>query len=96
MRILDSTFDQMDNLGSAWHAREEMDRDFIILNGDTLFVSPVVRRLCNADPAPVRTTISRKRSFDSDDMKAGDLARQVDRAIRISDVVIVVLSKWSD
>ena len=67
--LLNPDFDRMDNLGSAWQARGEMDQDFIILNGDTLFVSPVVERLCAADPVPVRTTISRKASFDGDDMK---------------------------
>ena len=67
--LLNPGYDQMDNLGSAWHAREEMDGEFIILNGDTLFVAPVVERLCQAAPVPVRTTISRKSSFDSDDMK---------------------------
>jgi len=67
--LLNPGFDQMDNLGSAWHARREMDQDFIILNGDTLFVAPVVERLCQAKPVPVRTTISRKSFFDSDDMK---------------------------
>lgn len=67
--LVNPAFDQTDNLGSAWQARGEMDQDFIILNGDTLFTAPVVERLCAADPVPVRTTISRKLSFDADDMK---------------------------
>lgn len=67
--IFNAGFDQTDNLGSAWQARGEMDQDFIILNGDTLFIAPVVERLCAAEPVPVRTTISRKTSFDGDDMK---------------------------
>jgi len=67
--LLNPDFDKMDNLGSAWKARDEMNEDFIILNGDTLFTAPVVERLCAAEPAPLRTTISRKESFDDDDMK---------------------------
>lgn len=59
----------MDNLGSVWHARREMSKDFIILNGDTLFTSDVVSRLCAAEHNPVTVTISKKDSFDDDDMK---------------------------
>ena len=67
--LLNPDFDKMDNLGSAWQAREEMNEDFIILNGDTLFTAPVVERLCAAQPAAVRTTVTKKQSFDDDDMK---------------------------
>lgn len=67
--LFNAGFDQMDNLGSAWQARDEMNEDFIILNGDTLFTTPVVERLCAAAPASVRTTISKKAFYDEDDMK---------------------------
>src|SRR5688572_2924977 len=38
-------FKVADNLGSCWIARGEMDRDFIILNGDTLVSPGIVAKL---------------------------------------------------
>jgi len=61
-------FGRMDNLGSAWMARGEMDEDFILLNGDTLFTAAVARQLCSA-AAPVTVAISKKTFYDEDDMK---------------------------
>lgn len=58
-----------DNLGSCWLARHEMDRDFLLLNGDTLFEAAVLDRLLASPPAPIVVTIDRKDSYDSDDMK---------------------------
>jgi len=62
-------FDVADNLGSCWLARAEMDRDFIVLNGDTLFETEVLRRLLASPRAPITVTIDRKESYDADDMK---------------------------
>lgn len=62
-------YKMMDNLGSVWHARREMSKDFIVLNGDTLFTADVVARLCAAEANPLTVTISKKDSFDADDMK---------------------------
>jgi choline kinase len=58
-----------DNLGSCWLARHEMERDFLIVNGDTLFEAEVPRRLLASPPAPITVTIDRKASYDADDMK---------------------------
>jgi len=59
-----------DNLASALLAAPEMDRDFIILNGDTLFTAAVPAGLCAAPAEPVRVTVAWKNQFDDDDMKA--------------------------
>lgn len=59
-----------DNLTSAALAMPEMDQDFIILNGDTLFASEVPAGLCAAPPSPVTVTVAWKNDFDADDMKA--------------------------
>jgi len=67
--LFNPAFDQMDNLGSAWRAREEMDREFVLINGDTLFTANIVQRLRSAPDAPVTTAISKKREYDEDDMK---------------------------
>lgn len=58
-----------DNLASVAHAAEEMDDDFLLINGDTLFTADVVRTLLGAEPRPIRVTVSRKERYDSDDMK---------------------------
>lgn len=59
-----------DNLASAALAATEMDRDFIILNGDTLFTANLVAGLCAAPTAPVTMAVAPKDRFDDDDMKA--------------------------
>ncbi len=68
--LLNRDYAVADNLVSAALASPEMDRDFIILNGDTLITAPIVAGLCAAPSAPVTVSIARKQSFDSDDMKA--------------------------
>ena len=58
-----------DNLGSCWMAREEMDGDFIILNGDTLVSPQIVARLLARANQPITVTVDVKDSYDADDMK---------------------------
>lgn len=67
--IYNPFFNVADNLGSCWLARGEMDRDFIVLNGDTLFESAVLARLLEQAKAPVTVTVDRKPHYDADDMK---------------------------
>ena len=70
-----------DNLGSCWIVREEMDRDFIILNGDTLVAPEIVARLIAGAASPITVTIDVKDSYDLDDMKVQrDGDRQIGRA----------------
>jgi choline kinase len=58
-----------DNLGSCWLARHEMDRDFMVVNGDTVFEAAIPERLLATATAPVTVTIDRKAEYDPDDMK---------------------------
>jgi len=58
-----------DNLVSCWHARFEMDGDFLLLNGDTLFEAAVLSMVLECPDAPVTVTVNSKESYDSDDMK---------------------------
>jgi choline kinase len=58
-----------DNLVSCWVARGEMERDFLILNGDTLFAPIVLRQLLTAPERPITLAVSRKDGYDDDDMK---------------------------
>jgi choline kinase len=58
-----------DNLGSCWIARAAMDRDFIILNGDTLVSPEIVATLLAGASAPITVTVDVKDAYDGDDMK---------------------------
>lgn len=60
-----------DNLVSCWTARAEMESDFLLLNGDTVFESAVLERLLDAPALPVTLAINRKAHYDDDDMKVG-------------------------
>lgn len=67
--LFNPLYDKADNLGSVFAALDEMDGDFMLMNGDTLFEAGVARRLLDAPSAPIRVTVSRKDVYDLDDMK---------------------------
>jgi choline kinase len=58
-----------DNLVSCWMARHEMDEDFLLLNGDTLFEVDVLRGLLAAPARPITLAVDTKPAYDADDMK---------------------------
>jgi choline kinase len=58
-----------DNLATAWLARHEMQDDFLLLNGDTLFEVEVLARLLASPAAPLTLAINEKPAYDDDDMK---------------------------
>ena len=62
-------FAETDNLVSCWMAREEMNEDFILLNGDTLFEAAVLRLALNGSARPVTVVTDHKSGYDADDMK---------------------------
>ncbi len=69
VRLLHNPFyDIADNLSSVWCAAPEMNEDFLLLNGDTLFTDAVAERLL-ASRAAITMTIARKPRYDADDMK---------------------------
>jgi choline kinase len=77
-----------DNLGSAWMARGIMDRDFLLLNGDTLVPPALVERLVAAPAAPICLAVDRKAHYDEDDMKVlcdGDRLIRVDKGLEAPD-----------
>ncbi len=67
--VFNPFFNVADNLASCWLARHEMDRDFLILNGDTLFEAAILKKVLQSPPAPITIAIDRKQIYDSDDMK---------------------------
>lgn len=69
-----------DNLVSCWVARGEMDSEFLILNGDTLFAVSVLERLLGAPEHPITLAVSRKDFYDDDDMK---VIRDGDRLLQV-------------
>ncbi|MCC6211399.1 MAG: phosphocholine cytidylyltransferase family protein [Burkholderiales bacterium] len=69
-----------DNLVSCWVARAEMQGDFLILNGDTLFEAAALERLLAAPARPVTLAVSCKDRYDEDDMK---VIREDDRLVRV-------------
>ena len=78
-----------DNLVSCWIARGEMQSEFLILNGDTLFAASVLQRLLAAPEHPITLAVSRKGAYDDDDMKVirdGDRLLQVGKRLRREDV----------
>jgi len=58
-----------DNLATCWLARQLMDDDFVLLNGDTLFEDSVLMQLLDARPEDIRIAVDQKPSYDDDDMK---------------------------
>ena len=70
-----------DNTASCWVARHEMQGDFLILNGDTLFEPEIARRLLTDAKAPITVTIDAKDDYDADDMKV-----RTDAAGRLLDI----------
>ena len=54
---------------TCWLAIRDMTEDFVLLNGDTLFDSEILRRVLAAPQAPLVMAIDQKPSYDADDMK---------------------------
>jgi choline kinase len=73
-------FATTDNLVSCWVARSEMQGEFLILNGDTLFETAALERLLAAPERPVTLAVSCKDRYDEDDMK---VIREGDRLLRV-------------
>jgi choline kinase len=69
-----------DNLGSCWIAREAMEGDFLILNGDTLVSEELVAKVQQGSAWPIAVTVDVKDAYDSDDMKVW---REGERLVRI-------------
>ena len=68
--VFNPFFSVSENIGSCFLVRDLLHAsDTLLLNGDTLFETAVVRRLLAAPQAPVTVTIDRKPSYDADDMK---------------------------
>lgn len=82
-------FSVADNLGSCWIARAEMNDDFVLINGDTMFRASVLEKLLGATPRPITVTVDRKERYDSDDMKVitdGERLLRIGKALPLEQV----------
>lgn len=67
--VFNPFFQVADNLASCWMVRKKMKKDFLIINGDTLFSPALIDKVLNAPAAPITVTIDMKGHYDGDDMK---------------------------
>ncbi len=58
-----------DNIASCWVAREHLNGDVAVLNGDTLFEPGLLARLSEQASAPINVSVDIKAAYDADDMK---------------------------
>ena len=78
--LLNPLYNRADNLISCLAARGEMNGDFLLINGDTLFEPAVVTRLRVSERAPVAIAVASKATYDADDMK---VTCRADRVLRV-------------
>ena len=67
--IFNPFYQVADNLASCWMARDFMDDDFLLINGDTLFTHELLAKVLEAPAQPISVTIDKKDHYDGDDMK---------------------------
>ncbi|WP_199287842.1 NTP transferase domain-containing protein [Kushneria phosphatilytica] len=88
--VFNPFFELADNLASCWMARNAMEEDFLILNGDTLFEPAVLDRLLDApQQQPITLAIDHKQEYDADDMKVtmdGARLTRVGKALALDSV----------
>lgn len=62
-------FQVADNLASCWMARDFMQDDFVLINGDTLIEPALAKKVVQNPANNIQVTIDKKSTYDSDDMK---------------------------
>ena len=67
--IYNPFFKVADNTGSLFMAREELEGDFLVWNGDTLVSRALMHRVVGNVQQGICVTIDRKPGYDEDDMK---------------------------
>lgn len=81
-------FQVADNLASCWMVREQMDGDFMLINGDTLFELNLLNAVIANKACPIQVTIDQKDTYDSDDMKVnldGTKLRAIGKTLLLSE-----------
>ena len=78
-----------DNTGSLFMAREELQGDCLVWNGDTLVSNALMRRVVENDRSGICVTIDRKDGYDEDDMKVveqGGRLRAIGKRLPLDEV----------
>lgn len=83
--IFNPFYEVADNLASCWMTRQEMNTDFLLLNGDTLIDAALLAGILNSKASPITLCVDFKDAFDEDDMKvqldASGQVRQVSKKL---------------
>lgn len=89
IKILFNPFFQVaDNLASCWMARKSMKKDFLLINGDTLFSPELLQTILAAPKTDIAVTIDQKGYYDGDDMKVtldGSRLTQIGKTLPLSE-----------
>lgn len=67
--VFNPFYEVADNLASCWLARDAMNGEFLLLNGDTVIEPALVSQVLNSLVAPITLSVDFKESYDADDMK---------------------------
>lgn len=68
--VFNRFYDLFGNIFSLWTARDYMDEDFIVINGDVVFHYSILKQLLDKQSnQKICMVIDRKQSYDEDDMK---------------------------
>lgn len=67
--IFNPFFSVSDNLASCWMASAAMEKEFVLINGDTIFEPAILKHVLGSPDAPITLTIDKKSRYDEDDMK---------------------------
>lgn len=88
--VFNPFYEVADNLASCWLARDVMDNDFLLLNGDTVIEPALLSQVLNSPSAPITLSVDFKESYDADDMKvqldADGWVKQVSKIVPPSDI----------
>lgn len=82
--IINQDYETTNNLYSLWLAREEMNDDFMVINGDNVFARESLLKTLRKNDAHAIIAIHRHPSYDNEDMKvltAGSHVLQISKAI---------------
>lgn len=67
--IYNPFYDMSNNLITLWFSKYEMNEDFLIINGDNIIASDVIRDLVNTTAEGIFVTICYKEKYHDEDMK---------------------------
>jgi len=67
--IFNPFYDMSNNLITLWFSKNEMNEDFLIINGDNIIASDIIRDLVNTTDEGIFVTICHRDKYHDEDMK---------------------------